>query len=382
MPVATILLGVLWLISLLIALAGSVYSCWRLRWRGPPPTPVVEDVDLPPISILKPIKGADPGLEVCLESFFRLDYPRFELIFAVADSDDPAAAVVRALRARYPFVASQLVTTDVPLGANPKINNLAWPLALASYDCTLVSDAFVKVEPDYLRELVPRLRANVQVVSAAVRGEGGTGLGGCLEELHLNAYYLRYMLLARALGITVVFGPCMLFRRSVAEAFGGLASLDDRIAEDFVLGSLIRRHGGSIELSGRTLPYLIGPKSFRTFWQRHLRWCVIRKYNSPPGFWAEPLGYSLPHSLLGAAVGFSLAGSASTALQWGLATLVVWVLMDSAMMWANRSRFRPEIWLLREFLTPVLWAHGALSRHVVWKGVRLNVHGRGLIRRG
>src|SRR5450432_2810348 len=48
--------------------------------------------DLPPVTILKPVHGMEERLEENLESFFRQDYPDFEIIIGARDAEDPAIA--------------------------------------------------------------------------------------------------------------------------------------------------------------------------------------------------------------------------------------------------------------------------------------------------
>ena len=139
---------------------GTVYGVWRLRLAPRRATAAAAASELAPVSVLKPIKDADQGLAVCLESFFHIDYPCFEILFNVADEADPAVPIIRELLRRYPSLDQRyrLIIGDVPLGLNPKVNNLAWPLALARYDLTLISDAGMRVPRDYLHQMVPLLK--------------------------------------------------------------------------------------------------------------------------------------------------------------------------------------------------------------------------------
>ena len=46
----------------------------------------------PPVTVLKPLCGAEHEIYQCLRSFCDQDYPQFQLVFGVSDSDDPAIA--------------------------------------------------------------------------------------------------------------------------------------------------------------------------------------------------------------------------------------------------------------------------------------------------
>ncbi len=77
------------------------------------------------MTIFKPLKGLDEELEENLRSFFRLDYPTFQLLFCVADADDPAIEVVKKLQSEFPDQDSKLVVGCPAFGLNPKVESLA-----------------------------------------------------------------------------------------------------------------------------------------------------------------------------------------------------------------------------------------------------------------
>src|SRR6187455_1797397 len=108
---------------------------------------------LPPVSVLKPLCGADPDLEENLESFFLQDHERFELLFGVTDARDPAVEVARALAKRYPRVSCRVVVHPGGGALNPKVDNLLGLLPAARHDLVLVSDSNVRAPAGYVSEL-------------------------------------------------------------------------------------------------------------------------------------------------------------------------------------------------------------------------------------
>src|SRR5689334_3092422 len=136
----------------LVAFSLMLWGTWiALRKIATPPPHLDAPFGLFPISILKPLKGADAGLEENLESFFHLDYPDYEILFSVEDTRDPAYAVVQRLLTKYPKTKASIIVAQIDVGPNPKINNLVFTYGRANHDWILISDSNIRVTPDYLK---------------------------------------------------------------------------------------------------------------------------------------------------------------------------------------------------------------------------------------
>jgi len=72
-----------------------------------------DDSFAPPVSILKAVRGVDHDAYENFASYCRLDYPEYELVFTMADRDDPVIPVIDKLRRDFPDTRIALVT-DVP----------------------------------------------------------------------------------------------------------------------------------------------------------------------------------------------------------------------------------------------------------------------------
>ena len=143
----------------------------------------------PPVTIYKPLKGEDEGLEENLRSFFRLDYPTFQLLFCVADADDPAIAVVERLMAEFPKQDAGLIVGCPAFGLNPKVESLAAMERYRRFETILISDSNVRVRPSYLRETACYLSdPGVGLVSNLFSGVDESHIGAVLENLHLNGF--------------------------------------------------------------------------------------------------------------------------------------------------------------------------------------------------
>src|SRR5688500_8060617 len=203
--------GLAWV---LVSVAGVGLVLWILTYfamlrHTSRVIPQLADADLPPVSMLKPIKGDEEALEANLRTFFEQDYPApLEIVFASTELDDPGMAVARRLAHEYPQVSSRFVRSDPSFGLNPKVANLAGALARASHEIVLQSDANVRVRRDYLRRVVSELETDRgALLTSMVVGVGERSVAAAMESVQLSAFIAPAMCFAlRCAGITCVVG--------------------------------------------------------------------------------------------------------------------------------------------------------------------------------
>ena len=349
---------------------------WRLlRRRG-----TTAAADLPPVSILKPLKGVDEDLEENLHSFFALDYPEVELVFGVDDPADPALVVARRVAAAHPGVPTRFVASGRRVGRNAKVNNLANILQHARHGVILISDSNTAVRPDALRGMVSRLlEPGVGLVTSPIRGVAARGLGGRLESLQLNSFVMGGVAAVSLLSRHVAtVGKSMLMRRTDLERIGGFPELSRYLAEDQVCGEAMRAHGLGVVLTAEPVDNVLGPVRTTSFAARHLRWARIRRRMHAGAYTAEVLANPVAPALLGLAVDPS-------ALTVGVlgATLTLLSALDLAAerrLGVRRSPLHyPALELLRGVLLAALWPVAFLSSTVSWRGTTYRIGDRTLL---
>jgi len=226
--------------------------------RFPPPLPG----ELPGVSVIKPIKGADPETYLCLESFCRQRYPGpYEIVFSLQDPEDPALPLLERLRRNYPEVRMKITVNPVRRGMSGKTSNLFYGVKEASHPYLVFSDADMRAEPDFVHRLVSPLLTPATGLSAAVPVHtSGRGLWALLYQLQLNVTILaQWLPWAKVLPLGVSGGTLAL-PRSVLEEIGGVEAFGGFLLDDVKIGLLVREAGYRIEL-GPALEASVGEKA-------------------------------------------------------------------------------------------------------------------------
>ena len=357
----------------------ALYCIRKYKKRKPEPRP--GEASAPPVSILKPVRGLDREAYENFASFCRLDYPDYELLFAVADADDPVLPVLEKLRRDFPQRAIR-VLTDIPqLGVNRKVNNLCKLTQEARHELLVIVDSDVRVEPGYLREVAAHF-ADPQVgcVTAFFRGLTPGGLAPELEGLVLSTETVPNALVARQIEgkVQFAFGWTMATTRQALQKIGGFESMVNHHSDDFELGNRVAAAGYKIELSEHAVWMVYPEESFGEYLRHEMRWAIGLRNVRPAGYVGLLFTFGLPWAVLAAAVAPTAGCAAGYLLAYlVLRSLQVW----AAGAWAlDDPVTRKSWWLtpLRDLINFVTWVAGFFSDRVRWRGVEYHVR-KGLL---
>jgi ceramide glucosyltransferase len=331
---------------------------------------------LPPISILKPLKGTDPEIYESFRSHCLQDYPEYEIIFGVSDLNDPAVESVKALQREFPNRRIQLMVSEKILGANVKVSNLAQMLTEARYGHLIVNDSDIRVEPDYLRRVTaPLADSHVGMVTCLYRGVAGPTLGSRLETLGISTDFCPSVLAARQLegGIRFGLGSTLAFRRAELERIGGFTSFVDYLADDYELGKRIASLGLSVKLSDVVVETYLPSYRLREFFAHQLRWARGVRDARARGY----LGLAFTFGFLWAL----LALTVSRGMFWAWTLLFFTLFLRFAVALVvgrvilQDRRTMKDAWLipLRDLLAVIVWIASLGGHTVTWRGDRFHL---------
>jgi ceramide glucosyltransferase len=333
-----------------------------------------------PITVLKPLHGAEPLLEEALATLCVQDHPHYQIVFGVQDASDPAAAIVHRLKGRFPTCDLALVIDPRRHGANGKVGNLINMLPAARHDILAIADSDLHVRPDYLTRLLATLaEPGTGLVTTLYAGLPATDcLAACLGATQITHTFLPGALLSRALGRQDCLGATMVLRRETLARIGGLHALVDHLADDNALGRLVRGLGLAVRLA-TTVPATTVPETtLRALLRHELRWARTIRALAPVPFAASVLQYPLFWAALailasaGAAWAFALFAAA-----WAIRAVLARGIDRSLAPLLSGVAFAAPIWLLplRELMSVLVLAGGFTGSRVDWRGHTMKADG-------
>jgi ceramide glucosyltransferase len=363
---------VLWLLA-----AGTVVYCFLVlaatfRYFNVPPATAK---DLHPISILKPLKGVDLGLEENLRTFFTQQYAgAWEILFAVRTETDPAVALVRRLQGEFPQVPSRLLLVGEPPYQNAKVWSLEKLCEAATHDLVLMADSDIRVDPQLLATIAREFASDPQlgVATCPYRAVGGPSVWSQMEALGMNTEFIAGVLVARMLeGMRFTLGPTVAARKAAIADAGGWPPLGRFLAEDFVLGQRITAKGWHSILSSYVVEHRIGSEPLGENFAHRLRWNRSTRRSRPAGYVGQIFTNPLP--LLLAA--WPVADFSPTYL--AIAFLFRFTIAFATSSGVLQQEFAPQhLWQLpvQDFLSLAFWIAGFFGNTIHWRGRIYRLH--------
>ena len=355
------------LVALAMAYTIIAWLTVRFRRRRGQSWPAIQ----PPVTVLKPLCGAEHGLYESLRTFCDQRYPRFQIVFGVRDAGDPAVAVVHRLQRDLPELDLQIAIDPTQHGSSSKVGNLINMMPLARYDYLIIADSDVRVAPDYLAKVVgPLLDPGVGIVTCPYRGRPRPGLWSLLGSLFINDWFMPSVYVAALFGSrSFAFGATIAIRRKALAGIGGFAALADQLPDDYRLGELTRRRGLRTVLSEVVVEICVEEGSMRELIRHELRW--LRTIRT-----VRPVGYTFSFVSLGlapAVLGSLLAAGARAALAMLAITAIARLMLHCSARHA-RSALK-QLWVLplNDLLVFALWCWGFATRRVQWRHARYRV---------
>lgn len=333
----------------------------------------VPESSLPPVSILKPVHGMEPRLQENLESFFRQEYPNFEIIIGARDAGNAALQVAQTVREHYPLVNSKVVLSGTPTWPNAKVFSLDHMIAASNRPYVVISDSDVLVAPNFLRNVIPPLlNSDTGLVTCLYRGIPAHDFWSLLEGLGMSVEMPSGVLVADMMeGMRFALGAAMAVRRDALEGSGGIAATADYYGDDFVLGNQVWSAGYKVVLSHEIVGHVLVPRTLKDTFRDELRWMRSTRYSRPKGHVGTGLTYAMPFGLVGL-ISAALLGHPMLGLGLLAAAYLNRVIQSLSVGWGilGDGRALKFCWFypLRDLLGFIYWIRSFGTSQFLWRG--------------
>lgn len=332
----------------------------------------------PPVSVLKPLHGTEPGLEENLRRFFEQEYPEYELLFCARHATDEGLQTAQRIAAEFPHIPARFLTCGEPQYPNAKMWSMALMARAARYEHLVTSDADARVTPDYLRSCVRELEDPHRALASCLyvgRTEGGLAaqLDAVGKSVEMSGGIFVADMVER--GTRFALGVTMILRREAFEQAGGFDELGQYYAEDFVLGNRLAEQGRGVRMANYVVRLMVLPQGFRRSFSDQLRWMKSTRRSRPAGHLGTGLTYAVPFGILGFAWGLAARHPLAGGL-WLIATCIGRWLMASVVLWAleDEQAGKPILlYPLRDLLGFMVWMASYMGDQMQYHGGRYSL---------
>jgi ceramide glucosyltransferase len=354
---------------------------WLVAQRFPLHQRVTSTGFAPGVTLLKPLKGCEETTAECLRSWFSQQYQgQIQVLFGVASSQDPVCALVHKLIEEHPLCDARLVVCGPLTGANLKVAKLIELERLAKHDVLILSDADVRVPPDFLANVVAPLQEPATgLVNCFYRLANPTTLAMQGEAVAINADFWSQVLQAKSLKpLDFALGAAMATRRKQIAEIGGFAALANCVADDYQLGNRIARRGQRIALCPVVVECWSEPMGFKAVWKHQLRWARTIRVCQPLPYFFSILSNPTLWPLL-----WLVACPVQPVAVFVCGALLVRVLTAAHLQHRlARCRLRlGEVWLppIKDLLQAAIWLLAFAGNRIEWRGEQMRLRSDGTL---
>ncbi|XP_053405294.1 ceramide glucosyltransferase-like isoform X2 [Mercenaria mercenaria] len=330
--------------------------------------------NVPGVSIIKPLMGIDPLLEVNLESHFTLNYPKLEILCCVQDDQDPAINVVNKMKERYPKVDCKLFIGGKDDIINPMVNNMAPAYDNAQYEYIWISTSRIKANTQILMDMVCKLqKPNVALCHQMPFTTDHKGFAQSLEKTYFGGAFARYYLAFNVLGLCCATGMSYMVKKVLLDEVHGLNWYGKYLAEDFFLTYALHEKGYRLVLSAYPAQQNLAQTEVMGYKNRMVRWLRLRLNMMPlvSGF-LEPLTECIPIGMYAAWSLYHFLGI--NPYIFFSVHIVAWLVSDYLLLRMVQHGNPPFsklqylfAWCLREFLAVWVFFEALISpRTITW----------------
>ncbi len=324
----------------------------------------------PPVSNLKPVRGLDPEAYENFASFCRQDYPEYEIIFCISEDDDSVLAVIERLKREFPDRSIRVLFGSEGRGSNDKVSKLARLVDHAAYENVVITDSDVRVRPDYLRTVIaPFVHPEVGAVTCLYVSTSEKTWAEKLQSIGMISDFFPGILVARQLdGVKFALGQTIATTRTRLAEFGGYRTIENRPADDLLVGRLIAEGGYKVELLPYAVEAVSNYRSIRDLLYQRLRWLIVMRHMRPRGHLGLLLTQGLPWSLAAIAVHPSVAVAAGYfGLYVALRLAMTWAVGISGLRQRDLYKNMPII-IAWDTVAFAVWLASFMRNSIRWRG--------------
>lgn len=335
------------------------------------------------VSIMVPICGLDDRARRNWESLcVQTDCGPYEVLFGVANPNDPAIPLLQAIQANYPDRVRLFIDLP-PRGANYKDSTLSYLLEACRYDWFIFADSDIWVTPYYIRDvMLPLVKREAGLITCAFIARNPRQLGSAIASLNRCCDFIPSALIARSLdgGLRFAIGMTIALHRETLEKAGGLHL--DRIGSDYNLGKRVAQTGAKVELLSNILESDTGGETLWQLYCRELRWSRTIRFNRGTIYYTMAFCFGTVYALILLVLScqyheiplwMQMASILLIGLRYGQAAIACWSM--GAMPLVGWFLWIP----LRDGLSFLVWLIGGWGNRVLWRDRWLQVEGDGLI---